>query len=550
MRLNKFLFLIFFFASAKAVIAQKGANAKVVIEYVNQYKDIAIYEMLRARIPASITLAQGILESKSGGSRLATEGHNHFGIKCKATWTGKVILEDDDDFQECFRSYDDAFQSYQDHSNFLLSANRYAYLFDLEVTDYESWAYGLKEAGYATSPTYSTQLIELIKKYNLAQYDKFTKSSLSFKDTTEKHTVVETNGISSTKARQYDTYSLIAIENRLKVSELLKINDLSQIKELRFGDIVYLKPKRNENLSHETHTVESGESLHDISQRYGIKLSLLLERNGLKPGEEPSKGEVLSLNKKNKKEVKKRKILKDESKQIDMKIHMGERSKTDSIIEAKYNSESTIEHKIDMEVVKLKPIPNSDTPYVGNSRKMENTDSADKLDEVIFHELYHFVRKGETLYSIAKVYKITVAELMEWNKLKDPKIHILQRLQVSNQHLTGIVASKVFEMDEEGNYTIQEGDSIEGIATKFGITLDQIFEFNQRTITDTLIIGEKLRVVKSGNSKIYLPPYHLVEAGDTIESIGLKYNIPYTFLEKLNSLHNGHIKVGMKIFLQ
>ncbi|MCX6188518.1 MAG: LysM peptidoglycan-binding domain-containing protein [Bacteroidetes bacterium] len=544
-----FVFLLFLTWDHQSS-AQSGKNSRLVVDYVNTYKDIAVFEMLRTRIPASITLAQGILESQCGNSRLAIEGHNHFGIKCKNSWTGKVILEDDDDFQECFRSYDDVYLSYQDHSSFLLSANRYAYLFDLEVTDYKSWAYGLKEAGYATNPTYATQLIELIEKYNLKQYDRYTKASPSLKDSTEKHSVTPSNGIPSTKATQYDTYTRIAIENKLKVSEILKINDLSTVKELHYGDIVYLKTKRNENNNHETHIVESGESMHDISQQYGVKLSLLLERNGLKPGEEPSKGEEISINKKNKREVKKRKVLKDNTKSVDMRIHMGERSKTDSIIEAKFNSESTIDHKLDSAVAKIKPVPSKDSVYMGNPKRNDSKDSSDKQDEVYNNELYHFVLRGETLYSIAKKYKITVEELKALNKIKDNNIHLLQKLQVSNHRLDGIIPPKVYVMDREGLYVIQLDDSLEGIAIKFGITLDEIFAMNEISISDTLKVGNKLRVAKSDDSKIDIPPYHIVSAGDTLESISKKYDIPMATLEKLNALRDGEVTLGMRLYLQ
>ena len=140
-------------------------------KYIEDYKDIAMVEMQRYNIPASITLAQGILESGSGQGRLARYGNNHFGIKCHATWDGKTITHDDDEKSECFRKYRYAYESFEDHSQFLVNRNRYKALFDLSPTDYEGWAHGLRKAGYATDPTYAKKLIALIKKFELHQYD-------------------------------------------------------------------------------------------------------------------------------------------------------------------------------------------------------------------------------------------------------------------------------------------------------------------------------------------------------------------------------------------
>lgn len=154
-------------------------------EYIQKYKDIAMIEMMRYKIPASITLAQGILESASGQGRLARHGKNHFGIKCHATWNGKTITHDDDEKRECFRKYDNEEQSFEDHSTFLNKRGRYSFLFDLLITDYEAWAHGLKKAGYATDPAYARKLIALIQKFNLHQYDlqvvaEMKESSLTF----------------------------------------------------------------------------------------------------------------------------------------------------------------------------------------------------------------------------------------------------------------------------------------------------------------------------------------------------------------------------------
>src|SRR5260221_1608186 len=147
--------------------AQMSANGVI---YVNTYKVIAMAEMQRSGIPASIILAQGLHESEAGTSELVKQSNNHFGIKCKDDWKGQVVYHDDDSRHECFRSYAAAADSYKDHSDFLRRSNRYAFLFDMDPTDYEGWAYGLKKAGYATNIRYSQILIKLIKDYNLQQY--------------------------------------------------------------------------------------------------------------------------------------------------------------------------------------------------------------------------------------------------------------------------------------------------------------------------------------------------------------------------------------------
>ena len=165
---NKFFFLLFFL-SPFLLFAQYTETD--IYNYIDTYKEIAIQKMAEYKIPASITLAQGIFESACGTSRLATQGNNHFGIKCHKEWEGDTIRHDDDERQECFRKYAQAEESYNDHSQFLISRPRYANLFSLDVLDYKSWAHGLKTAGYATNPQYADRLINLIERFDLARQD-------------------------------------------------------------------------------------------------------------------------------------------------------------------------------------------------------------------------------------------------------------------------------------------------------------------------------------------------------------------------------------------
>jgi len=281
-------------------------------QYINEYKDLAVQEMRRTGIPASITLAQGILESDYGNSRLATEGNNHFGIKCHNDWNGKRIYHDDDRRNECFRKYESPYQSYKDHSRFLTSSQRYAFLFDYDPTDYKKWAKGLKKAGYATSPTYASKLVNLIERYNLHQYDAnpYTASSGSSSGRTRlgdvdnyqisagKHVVRTRNRIDFIKVKEGDTFKSLNEELDLLPWELKKYNELDDSATLKPGQILYLQPKRKKAArGYDVHVVQEGDTMYSISQYYGIKLDELYDKNLMKEGEQPEPGQKIWLRK-------------------------------------------------------------------------------------------------------------------------------------------------------------------------------------------------------------------------------------------------------------
>ncbi len=269
------------------------------IEYINTYKDLAIEQMLRYNIPASITLAQGLLESGAGYSRLARQGNNHFGIKCH-DWRGRTIYEDDDARHECFRAYKTVRDSYEDHSLFLTTGRRYSSLFYLSRTDYKGWARGLKAAGYATSPTYANSLISIIERYGLAQYDRATKynkfivqhegkmtpmddASYS-RQTNGYHPIYMTNRNYFLIAREGDTFKGLSQETGVKYTSLAKYNERNKNDVLSEGDIVYLQKKRNKAdkvYKNVPHIVEPGESMYSIAQKYGITLEALYKLNHL-----------------------------------------------------------------------------------------------------------------------------------------------------------------------------------------------------------------------------------------------------------------------------
>lgn len=265
-------------------------------EYIKQYRDIAVEEMKKYHIPASITLAQGLLESGAGQSTLARKSNNHFGIKCGSDWNGKSVRHDDDERNECFRAYKHPKQSYEDHSKFLVSRPRYASLFKLDITDYKGWARGLKKAGYATNPRYAEQLIGIIELYDLDKYDK--KGGLKWmKENPNPHQPYIANGLVYIVVRQGDTWKSISKEFDISRKKLRKYNDLYKGYELKVGDILYLEKKnRRADKEHIVHVLRAGESMYSISQKYGIRLKRLYKLNKMSEDEPtPEVGTILRL---------------------------------------------------------------------------------------------------------------------------------------------------------------------------------------------------------------------------------------------------------------
>ena len=265
-------------------------------EYMKKYRDIAVEEMKKYHIPASITLAQGLLESGAGQSTLARKSNNHFGIKCGSDWKGKSVRHDDDERNECFRAYKHPKQSYEDHSKFLVSRPRYASLFKLKITDYKGWARGLKKAGYATNPRYAEQLIGIIELYDLDKYDK--KGGLKWmKENPNPHQPYIANGLVYIVVRSGDTWKSISKEFDISRKKLRKYNDLYKGYELQVGDILYLEKKnRRADKEHIVHVLRAGESMYSISQKYGIRLKRLYKLNKMSEDEStPEVGTILRL---------------------------------------------------------------------------------------------------------------------------------------------------------------------------------------------------------------------------------------------------------------
>ena len=292
------------FAIILGVLFLSATNGKRITrqEYIQAYHKIAQDKMKKHGIPASITLAQGILESDCGNSHLAQKANNHFGIKCH-DWTGAKIHYDDDTKNECFRKYKKAEDSFEDHSEFLTGRSRYASLFDLKPTDYKGWARGLKKAGYATDPKYADRLIKIIEEEELYKYDrdsKVSKGGVSAKENVAKPGILRpvfyNNNVRYVLAKEGETLTSLSSEFGMRAWELPYYNDLPKGSALVAGEKVYVRPKRSKSARNvKFHKVEAGETMHSVSQLYGVKLNSLYRKNRMSKDMNPAVGEVLFL---------------------------------------------------------------------------------------------------------------------------------------------------------------------------------------------------------------------------------------------------------------
>ena len=291
----KFVIVFIFFFIPSLFFSQDSKKSRQ--DYIKEYSDAAVDQMIKYQIPASITLAQGILESGNGNSLLSTKGKNHFGIKCHNDWNGKKIFLDDDKKNECFRSYKNVSESYEDHSLFLTKYSRYSFLFDLKITDYKGWAKGLKKAGYATNPKYPDLLIKIIEENELYSFDKKSKTNVKLETTksNDPKILVHENNIKYIVSQEDESLLDIAKKLNMGLWQLYKYNDISKSNEIYKEDqVVFLQPKRNKaKIKH--HTIENNETLWEISQIYGVKLKKLKSKNKLLLTKKLKSGDKISL---------------------------------------------------------------------------------------------------------------------------------------------------------------------------------------------------------------------------------------------------------------
>jgi LysM repeat protein len=460
---------------ASAALAQKQTPQ----EYLAKYKELAIIEMHRSGVPASITLAQGVLESNSGNSRLAKFANNHFGIKCKGSWTGKVIYANDDAPDECFRAYESVLASYQDHSEFLRVNWRYHELFELKSTDYKGWCHGLRKAGYATNPQYGKILISLIDRYELHQYDGAKLPGTELPTLEVGETV---NGVAVKTAKQGETVETIASDNYVKDKHIRKWNDLPKDAKIEPGETVYLKPKRRRG-SEEKHIVLQGEDMRDISQQYGIKLKLLYRKNRMDKGTEPKEGEVLYMQKK--------------------------RSNDDAVDLA--NEKPKWQEDEPKEFVNPHSIPKK----VIDTTDFSNPGAKNKVNVVVPD--YHTVNKGDNLYRVAEKYHVFEEDLLRWNSNLNPstmgigqKIYLSEEAAKKNNATvksplekpvikTPITEKEIEEIKEniavDGpvKHVVVKGDTLYNICKRYNVTVDQLKEWNKLENIN-IQLGQKLQI--------------------------------------------------------
>ncbi|MBP6977768.1 MAG: glucosaminidase domain-containing protein [Bacteroidales bacterium] len=319
--MKKVLCLLIVMNLLPAALFPQSLQRMTAEEYIRKYRVVAIHEMNLHRIPASITIAQGLLETDNGNSELARLANNHFGIKCKSEWTGQTYYKDDDQENECFRQYDSPYQSYADHSVFLSTHERYRCLFDLELKDYKGWAKGLKTAGYATNPEYGNRLIKLIEEYALYQLDDQYEAGkiliindidiysdalfalqLVLADSIESRSFPSTyrkiyinNDVRFVFALRNDSYYTIASDFGIYSYQIHRYNELPKRGSLMNGQIIYIERKKKRSI-YDYHIVKEEQTLHFIAQQYAVLSKSLLKMNLMKKNDPLRTGQILRLN--------------------------------------------------------------------------------------------------------------------------------------------------------------------------------------------------------------------------------------------------------------
>ncbi len=449
--------LILTFASAGYAQPSK-ANSE---QYILKYKELAIGEMYRTGVPASITLAQGIIESQNGNSRLAREANNHFGIKCKTGWTGKSITADDDEQGECFRAYETALESYKDHSNFLRDNWRYSECFKLDRTDYSGWAEGLRKAGYATNPKYNTLITGIIDRYQLHQYD-----LAPMPDGIVPEYELKNNNVPLVYAKEGESIDIIAQKNDIDSKQIYRYNDLPKGVSIEPGDIVYLKPKRRKG-NEPYHIVQEGENMRDVSQIYGIKLKQLYKKNHISPGDEAAPGTKLYLQKK--RDDKPTIISKEElERQENEKKNAAENEKKITENESKKASEKTA-----------------------------------PIDEPIENAEYCTLKSGDNLYRISEKYHVFMEDILDWNGITSTDgLKVGDKIYLTKEAAkkAGLIKTPAPKKERETPlvkaklHTVAKGDTAYKICKTYGINTQQLVDWNKLKDATSIHEGQKLKV--------------------------------------------------------
>ena len=448
--LKKTIILLVLIYFSGSLFAQKNSREK----YINKYKKIAIQEMERSGVPASIKLAQGILESNAGQSTLARKANNHFGMKCGSQWRGDTYYLEDDDYNDagklvksCFRVYKKENESYIAHSDFLRDPRkryRYGDLFKLNPRDYKAWAHGLKSAGYATSPTYAEKLIGIIESYKLFQYDEAAAPELDLPDDDRypveapvEEVIAEEvelddsgllflNDVKMVLAEENDTPLEIAHRTGVKTKHIIKYNDkLTQpTQDVAINSRVYLQSKRNAfRGKRKYHQVREGETLYYISQIYGVKVKKLRKRNRISDNQEPAVGSLIKLRGWKVSKSKKPKTIRSSG-----------LPEKDFIEPLKDNSPPKKDPQINPSVpdVKTEDPVESDEIEFETGDEIDTGETFDPFDDNLpkAEPIYHQVVKGDTLYQLSRYYGTSVADIRLLNQMRSNIISVGQNLRV------------------------------------------------------------------------------------------------------------------------
>lgn len=416
--MKQLIFLVLLLSSGTSIYAQNTAYEA----YISRFKDIAISEMERTGIPASIKLAQGLIESNAGRSDLARIAHNHFGIKCGGDWHGRTYHKKDDDYRNgrliksCFRSYENAEESYIAHSEFLRDpdkAYRYGFLFRLDPTDYRSWAFGLLKAGYATNPRYAGLLIKVIEQYKLYRFDlPQSDFELVMEENYVPH-ILTINDVDYVIAEAGDSPLSLSMDFDVSINKILKYNEhlYDKNQKLDAGTRVFLQRKRRGYRGKKKfHYVKPGETMFAISQGYGIRLKNLYRKNKMEMGTEPAIGERVKL--RGWAIFSDRPTLRSEKKTILPGAPAGKLEK-DNDIDAGINNAEEILNPQSPPVTEKKIENRNYNPYQGKPR-------------------YYTVKKGDNLYDISRRYDTSIEDLKNMNNLEGNTIYVGQILKIKS----------------------------------------------------------------------------------------------------------------------
>ena len=448
--------LIFIFSLLFSLNAFTQTAPITIEEYINTYKEIAIQEMIRTGVPASITLAQGIVETENGNSKLVKKSNNHFGIKCKETWTGPSVSHDDDAPGECFRKYGSAEESYIDHSNFLVTRKHYAFLFSLDPADYKAWAYGLKKAGYATNPRYPEMLIKYIETYNLNEYSLI---ALGRKKTDESSTVkVQTTPIPAESKPAAEAIVKEEKKPEIKQQAAAETKPKAEIaakKEEKKKPVVEQQPKTEiiavkkeepqpapvvkkpavtypsgEFKINETRVVyvTKGTPFLSVAQQYNVQLKWLFDFNDLQEMETTPADQLVYLQRKRRTGANEFHIVAEGESLYEIAQAQGIRLEAlQQLNLLGSNQMPAVGERLHLQT------PAGVAPKLATAKNAITATAPAAAQETITEKIIHIVQPKETLYSISKKYEVRLSDLQQWNQLSSADVKEGMELIINKQ---------------------------------------------------------------------------------------------------------------------